>query len=62
MQYVAPDIGTICTGLADSMGAVLLAAGTRANALACSTSQVIIHQPLGGMQGRLPEWRSTTIW
>lgn len=55
MQYVAPDIGTICTGLAASMGAVLLAAGTKGKRTCLFHSRVMIHQPLGGMQGQVSD-------
>lgn len=55
MQYVSPDIGTICTGLAASMGAVLLAAGTKGKRTCLFHSRVMIHQPLGGMQGQVTE-------
>jgi ATP-dependent Clp protease protease subunit len=50
MQYVSPEIGTICTGLAASMGAVLLCAGTKGNRTCLPNSLVMIHQPSGGMQ------------
>ncbi len=59
MQYVAPEIGTICTGLAASMGAVLLASGTKGKRTALQHSRVMIHQPLGGMQGQLTEMEIT---
>jgi len=52
MQYVKPDICTYCTGLAASMGAVLLAAGTKGKRYALPHSQIMIHQPLGGAQGQ----------
>ncbi|MEL7221004.1 MAG: ATP-dependent Clp protease proteolytic subunit [Bacteroidota bacterium] len=55
MQYIAPDIGTICTGLAASMGAVLLTAGTKGKRTGLSHSRVMIHQPLGGMQGQVSD-------
>ncbi len=55
MQYVSPDIGTICTGLAASMGAVLLAAGTPGKRSSLFHSRVMIHQPSGGMQGQVSE-------
>jgi len=55
MQYVAPDISTICTGLAASMSAVLLAAGTQGKRTCLKHSRVMIHQPLGGMQGQVTE-------
>jgi ATP-dependent Clp protease protease subunit len=53
MQYIAPDVGTICTGLAASMGAVLLAAGAKGKRTCLFHSRVMIHQPLGGMQGQV---------
>ena len=55
MQYVSPDIGTICTGIAASMGAVLLAAGTKGKRTCLKHSRVMIHQPLGGMQGQVTD-------
>lgn len=55
MQYVSPDIGTICTGMAASMGAVLLCAGTKGKRTGLFHSRVMIHQPLGGMQGQVTE-------
>ena len=55
MQYVSPDIGTICTGLAASMGAVLLAAGTKGKRTCLQHSRVMIHQPSGGMQGQFKD-------
>lgn len=55
MQYVSPDVTTICTGLAASMGAVLLAAGVKGKRSCLSHSRVMIHQPLGGMQGQVTE-------
>jgi len=55
MQYIAPDISTICTGMAASMGAVLLAAGTKGKRTGLYHSRVMIHQPLGGMQGQVSD-------
>jgi len=52
MQYVKPDITTICTGLAASMGAVLLAAGTTKKRSSLPHSRIMIHQPMGGAQGQ----------
>ena len=52
MQFVRPDISTICIGQAASMAAVLLAAGTPGKRLALPNSRVILHQPLGGFQGQ----------
>jgi ATP-dependent Clp protease, protease subunit len=55
MQYVSPDVATICTGMAASMGAVLLAAGTKGKRTALQHSRVMIHQPSGGMQGQFTD-------
>lgn len=55
MQYVTPDVGTICTGLSASMGAVLLTAGTKGKRTCLHHSRVMIHQPLGGMQGQVSD-------
>jgi ATP-dependent Clp protease protease subunit len=55
MQYVSPDVATICTGLAASMGAVLLTAGTTGKRTCLPHSRVMIHQPLGGMQGQVSD-------
>ena len=52
MQYVSPDLATICTGLAASMGAVLLSAGTAGKRTALPHARIMIHQPLGGAQGQ----------
>jgi ATP-dependent Clp protease protease subunit len=52
MQYIKPDISTLCMGQAASMGAVLLAAGTNGKRYALPNSRVMIHQPLGGAQGQ----------
>lgn len=52
MQYIAPDVATICTGMAASMGAVLLCAGAKGKRTALRHSRVMIHQPLGGAQGQ----------
>ena len=52
MQQVAPDVVTICYGLAASMGAFLLAGGARGKRLALPNSRIMIHQPLGGAQGQ----------
>ena len=52
MQYISPDVATICTGMAASMGAVLLCAGTAGKRSALPHSRVMIHQPLGGAQGQ----------
>ncbi|NLC77584.1 MAG: ATP-dependent Clp endopeptidase proteolytic subunit ClpP [Clostridia bacterium] len=52
MQYIRPDVSTICVGLAASMGAFLLAAGTKGKRKALPNSEIMIHQPLGGTQGQ----------
>ncbi len=52
MQYVKPDVATICTGVAASMAAVLLAAGAPGKRSALPHTRVMIHQPLGGVQGQ----------
>jgi len=51
MQYVRPDVATICIGMAASMGAVLLAGGTAGKRAALPNSRIMIHQPWGGVQG-----------
>ncbi|HLS36812.1 MAG TPA: ATP-dependent Clp endopeptidase proteolytic subunit ClpP [Sphingobacterium bovisgrunnientis] len=51
MQYITPDVATICTGIAASMGAVLLVAGAKGKRAALRHSRVMIHQPSGGAQG-----------
>ncbi len=55
MQYVSPDVATICTGLAASMGAVLLCAGKDKKRTCLPHSRVMIHQPSGGMQGQFTD-------
>ncbi|MBS4057156.1 MAG: ATP-dependent Clp endopeptidase proteolytic subunit ClpP [Bacteroidetes bacterium] len=52
MQYIAPDISTICTGIAASMGAVLLCAGAKGKRTALKHSRILIHQPMGGAEGQ----------
>lgn len=59
MQYITPDVATICTGLAASMGSILLAAGTAGKRTCLNHSRVMIHQPLGGMQGQVTEMEIT---
>ncbi|ARK20999.1 ATP-dependent Clp endopeptidase, proteolytic subunit ClpP [Sporosarcina sp. P26b] len=55
MQYIKPDIRTICVGMAASMGAFLLTAGTEGKRYALPNAEVMIHQPLGGAQGQATE-------
>ena len=52
MQYIKPDVSTICIGMAASMGAFLLAAGAKGKRLALPHSEIMIHQPLGGTRGQ----------
>jgi len=52
MQYIKPDVSTICVGLAASMGAFLLAAGAKGKRYALPNSEIMIHQPSGGAQGQ----------
>lgn len=52
MQYIEPDVNTICVGLAASMAAVLLAAGTKGKRFALPNSEIMIHQVMGGMEGQ----------
>ena len=55
MQYVKPDVSTICIGMAASMGAFLLAAGKIGKRFALPNSEIMIHQPLGGTQGQVTD-------
>ena len=52
MQYIKPDVSTICIGQAASMGAVLLTAGAKGKRFALPNARIMIHQPLGGAQGQ----------
>lgn len=52
MQYIKPDVATLCMGQASSMGALLLAAGAKGKRMALPNSRIMIHQPLGGVQGQ----------
>lgn len=52
MQYIKPDVSTICIGMAASMGAFLLAAGAKGKRFALPNSEIMIHQPLGGARGQ----------
>ncbi|QMT18464.1 ATP-dependent Clp endopeptidase proteolytic subunit ClpP [Planococcus maritimus] len=55
MQFIKPDVQTVCIGMAASMGAFLLAAGTQGKRYALPNAEVMIHQPLGGAQGQATE-------
>jgi ATP-dependent Clp protease, protease subunit len=52
MQFIKPDVSTLCTGLAASMGAFLLSSGTKGKRFSLPNSRIMIHQPLGGVQGQ----------
>lgn len=62
MQYVKCDVSTMCVGLAASMGAFLLTAGTKGKRFALPNSQILIHQPLGGVQGQATDIKIHTDW
>ncbi|WP_130861031.1 ATP-dependent Clp endopeptidase proteolytic subunit ClpP [Bacilliculturomica massiliensis] len=57
MQYIKPDVSTICIGMAASMGAFLLAAGAKGKRFALPNAEIMIHQPLGGAQGQAEDVR-----
>ena len=59
MQYIQADVATICTGMAASMAAVLLAGGAKGKRMALTHSRVMIHQPLGGAQGQASDMEIT---
>ncbi|MDE0790953.1 MAG: ATP-dependent Clp endopeptidase proteolytic subunit ClpP [Flavobacteriales bacterium] len=61
MQVISPDVATICTGMAASMGAVLLCAGTKGKRSALKHSRVMIHQPMGGAQGQASDMEITLL-
>lgn len=62
MNYVKPDISTICVGMAASMGAVLLTAGTKGKRFALPNAEIMIHQPLGGTQGQASDIKIQADW
>ncbi|CAM5794510.1 MULTISPECIES: ATP-dependent Clp endopeptidase proteolytic subunit ClpP [Brevibacillus] len=62
MQFIKPDVSTICVGMAASMGAVLLTAGAKGKRFALPNSEVMIHQPLGGVRGQAEDIRIHTEW
>ena len=61
MQYINPDVATICTGMAASMGAVLLCAGAKGKRSALKHARVMIHQPMGGAEGQASDMEITVI-
>ena len=62
MQYVKPDISTICIGMAASMGAFLLSSGTPGKRFALPNAEIMIHQPLGGIHGQAEDIRIHAEW
>ena len=62
MRYIKCDVSTICIGMAASMGAFLLAGGTRGKRFALPNAEVMIHQPSGGAQGQATEIQITAEW
>jgi ATP-dependent Clp protease protease subunit len=62
MQYVKPDVSTICIGMAASMGSFLLAAGAKGKRYALPNSEIMIHQPLGGVRGQATDIKIHTEW
>lgn len=62
MQYIKPDVSTICVGMAASMGSLLLTAGAPGKRFALPNSEVMIHQPLGGIQGQAADIKIHADW
>lgn len=62
MNHVKPDVQTICVGMAASMGAFLLASGTKGKRFALPNSEIMIHQPLGGVRGQATDIKIHTEW
>ena len=62
MQYIKPDVSTICVGMAASMGAFLLSGGTKGKRLALPNAEIMIHQPLGGVQGQAEDIKIHAEW
>ena len=62
MQYIKPDVSTICIGLAASMGAFLLNAGAEGKRFALPNSEIMIHQPLGGAKGQATDIEIHAKW
>jgi ATP-dependent Clp protease protease subunit len=62
MQYIKPDVSTICVGMAASMGSLLLAAGAKGKRFALPNSEVMIHQPLGGVRGQAADIKIHADW
>jgi ATP-dependent Clp protease protease subunit len=62
MQYIKPDVSTICIGMAASMGAFLLSSGTKGKRYALPNAEIMIHQPLGGVQGQAEDIKIHAEW
>ncbi len=62
MQYIKPDVSTICVGLAASMGSLLLTAGAKGKRFALPNSEIMIHQPLGGVRGQASDIKIHAEW
>lgn len=62
MQYVKPEVSTICVGMAASMGAFLLSAGQKSKRFALPNAEIMIHQPLGGVQGQAEDIKIHAEW
>lgn len=62
MQYIKPDVSTICVGMAASMGAFLLSAGQKGKRYALPNAEIMIHQPLGGVQGQAEDIKIHAEW
>lgn len=62
MQYIKPDVSTICVGLAASMGAFLLSSGTKGKRMALPNAEIMIHQPLGGVKGQAEDIKIHADW
>ena len=62
MQYIKPDVSTICVGMAASMGAFLLSSGTKGKRYALPNAEIMIHQPLGGAKGQASDIKIHADW
>ncbi|MCR5482593.1 MAG: ATP-dependent Clp endopeptidase proteolytic subunit ClpP [Clostridia bacterium] len=62
MQYIKPDVSTVCVGMAASMGAFLLSAGAKGKRMALPNAEIMIHQPLGGYQGQAEDIKIHAEW
>jgi len=62
MRFIKPDVATICIGMAASMGAFLLSSGTKGKRFALPNAEIMIHQPLGGVQGQAEDIRIHAEW